>query len=238
MKILICDDDPAILAEITGLLEEINRERNLSFLIKSYGCGEDVLQDSEAYDIAFVDIEMPGINGLCVTRHLQNQNPNSIIFIVTSFQTYLDDAMDLHVFRYLSKPIDKARFVRNVNTALDIYQKSTRSIVAETYDECFHIFTRDILYVAIENRKACIVTKDRQILSKKNFDYWKRQLSEYDYFAQSHYSFLVNLKNVTHFGKTEVTVSADGMKDQTIPISRRFYSSFKEAFYRYIGATV
>lgn len=54
---------------------------------------------------------MPGVNGLSVTKHLQTLNPNIIVFIVTSFQGYLDDAMDLKVFRFLSKPIDENRFL-------------------------------------------------------------------------------------------------------------------------------
>ena len=238
MKILICDDEKTIISKITELLHEINNQRRLSLIIRSYHCGEDVLKDTEKYDIAFVDIEMQGINGLCVTKHLQKTNPNAIIFIVTSFQTYLDDAMNLNVFRYLSKPIDEDRFIRNTNIAIDVWQKSTQSIIAETNDECFHIFTRDILYIAIENRKACIVTKDRKLLSKENFDYWKKQLAEYDYFVQPHYSFIVNLKNVTHFSKTEITMCASGQEYENIPISRRFYSSFKSAFYQYIGETV
>lgn len=238
MKVLICDDEQKIIDEITGLINTMNQLRMLSFELTAYNCGKDVLKNNEKYDIAFVDIEMPGINGLSVTKHLQKINSNVIIFIVTSFHAYLDDAMDLNVFRYLSKPLDKNRFIKSMNIAIDIYQKSTQCIVAETYDECFNIFTKDILYITIENRNASIVTKDKKLLTRKNLDYWKKQLAEYDYFVQSHYSFIVNLKNVTHFSKTDITLSVNGKEYQNIPISRRFYSSFKEAFYKYVGVTV
>lgn len=238
MKVLICDDDDKIIDEIISLLNKFNIKRNLLLDIKSYSCGADILKDYEKYDIAFVDIEMPKINGLSVTKHLQKRNSNIIVFIVTSFHTYLDDAMDLNIFRYLSKPLDECRFMKSMNIAVDIYQKSTQSIVAETYDECFNILTKDILYITIQNRKASIVTKDKKILSRNNFNFWKKQLAEYDYFVQPHYSFIVNLKNVTHFNKTEITLSINEKECIKTPISRRFYSSFKEAFYKYVGVTV
>lgn len=238
MKIIICDDDFEIIRQITDFLEIISKQRKLYFDITSYNCGDNVIQSNEKFDIAFVDIEMQGIGGLTVTRHLQDANPNIIIFIVTSFQSYLDDAMALQVFRFLSKPLDKNRFMKNINMAIDIYQKSTQNIAIETYDEFYNIFTRDILYITIENRKACVVTRDCKLQTLNNFDFWKKLLKEYDYFAQSHYSYIVNLKNVTNFSKTEVTLSADGKHFEHIPISRRYYSAFKDSFQKYIGVTV
>lgn len=238
MKILVCDDDQNIVNRINTILKHISNERKLIFDITTYNLGDKVCKDKNKYDIAFIDIEMPGINGLSVTKYVKKVNPNAIIFIVTSFQSYLDDAMALNVFRYLSKPIDKNRFIKNMNVAIDLFQKSTQKIFIETYDECFNVFTRDILYVTIDNRKACIVTNGEKILTKQPFDYWKKHLAGYDYFVQSHYSYLVNLKNVTRFNKTEITLSSNGKDYLTVPISRRYYVPFKEAFYSYIGVTI
>lgn len=90
---------------------------------------------------------MPGVNGLSVTKHLQTLNPNIIVFIVTSFQGYLDDAMDLKVFRFLSKPIDENRFFRSMEIALNLYKQSTEKIILDYFDEYHNIFTIDILYL-------------------------------------------------------------------------------------------
>ena len=180
---------------------------------------------------------MPGVTGLSVTKYLQTLNPNIIVFIVTSFQGYLDDAMDLKVFRFLSKPIDENRFFRSMEIALNLYKQSTEKIILDYFDECHNIFTIDILYLTIENRKTKLVTKTQEFISNKKFDYWKKQLSKYEYFAQSHYSYIVNLKNVTNFDKNEITLSFNSKK-ATVPISRSFYASFKKAFYEYMGGTI
>ena len=208
MNVLICDDDLKIVQQIKNFLLKLSKQSTYNFDITCFSNGDSILDKQIKTDFAFIDIEMPGVNGLSVTKHLQTLNPNIIVFIVTSFQGYLDDAMDLKVFRFLSKPIDENRF-----------------------------FTIDILYLTIENRKTKLVTKTQEFISNKKFDYWKNRLKSYGYFAQSHYSYIINLKNVTDFNKNEITLSFNSKKT-TVPISRSFYASFKKAFYEYMGGTI
>lgn len=233
---LICDDNPKIITQIKKYLMEISKQTRYKFDFICFINGNDISTEQIKADFAFLDIEMPGVNGLSVTKHLQTLNPNIIVFIVTSFQGYLDDAMDLKVFRFLSKPIDENRFFRSIEIALNLYKQSTEKIILDYFDECHNIFTIDILYLTIENRKTKLVTKTQEFISNKKFDYWKKQLSKYEYFAQSHYSYIVNLKNVTDFNKNEITLSFNSKK-ATVPISRSFYVSFKKAFYEYMGGT-
>lgn len=234
---LICDDNPKIITQIKKYLFDISKHTRYKFDFMCFMNGDDILTKQIKIDFAFIDIEMPGVNGLTVTKHLQKINPNIIIFIVTSFQGYLDDAMDLNVFRFLSKPIDKNRFFKSMDVALNLYHQSTEIIILDYFDECHNIFTIDILYLTIEKRKTKIITKNNEYISNKKFEYWKNCLKSYDYFAQSHYSYILNLKNVTDFDKNEVTLSSDPKKVK-VPISRSFYPSFKKSFYEYMGGTI
>ena len=237
MKVLICDDNPKIITQIKKYLMEISKQTRYKFDFICFINGNDISTEQIKADFAFIDIEMPGVNGLSVTKHLQTLNPNIIVFIVTSFQGYLDDAMDLKVFRFLSKPIDENRFFRSMEIALNLYKQSTEKIILDYFDECHNIFTIDILYLTIENRKTKIITKNNEYISNKKFDYWKNCLKSYEYFAQSHYSYIVNLKNVTDFDKNEITLSVDSKKVK-VPVSRSFYASFKKSFYEYMGGTI
>lgn len=237
MKILICDDNQNIVNRIKDLLTNISKEFSLNFEYLCFNRGDEVLKGNPKVDFAFIDIEMPGVNGLIVTKHLQILNPNAIIFIVTSHQVYLDEAMDLKVFRFLSKPIDENRIRKSMQTALNLYSQSTEKIALDYFDEHYTIFTTDILYLTIEKRKTRIYTKTGNYLSNKKFDYWKENLKQHSYFAQSHYSFIVNLKNVTDFNKNEVTITNNSEKIK-VPISRAYYLTFKKSFYGYMGSTI
>ena len=112
MKVLICDDNPKIISQIKKYLNKISKQSTYKFDSICFFYGDNILDKQIKIDFAFIDIEMPGVNGLTVTKHLQKINPNIIIFIVTSFQGYLDDAMDLNVFRFLSKPLTKTDSIK------------------------------------------------------------------------------------------------------------------------------
>jgi two-component system LytT family response regulator len=57
---------------------------------------------------------MPGLDGIYVGNELKKKEKDIIIFIITSYSEYLDEAMRFHVFRYLSKPIDRQRLFRSL----------------------------------------------------------------------------------------------------------------------------
>lgn len=234
MKVLICDDDKYIVNEIKNNLNAYTDKHKIAFDIDSFYSGINILNSNNRYDMAFIDIEMPLVNGLTLSTQLKKVNSNIIIFIITSHESYLDDAMDLDVFRYLSKPIDNDRFFRALNTAINYYHSNTQIITLEYYDEYYSVFTSDIVYITTEERKAVIITRQKKYYTNKKLSYWKEKLKDYDYFAQPHYSYLVNLRYVSDFNKTQLNIKVD-LKTETLPISRRNYSNFKKAYFAYIG---
>ena len=122
MRIAICDDDILIIEQLKCYIKTFFESKNIKCPeITSFHSGESLLADKEDKDILFLDIEMSGINGIYVGKELKKANDRIIIFIVTSYPEYLDEAMRFHVFRYLSKPLDKQRFFRNMRDAVDLY---------------------------------------------------------------------------------------------------------------------
>lgn len=125
MRILICDDDLELSQQLEKILISFFQKNSLKYPeIVIYNNGTDLLQDFQSKDIVFLDIEMPGMNGIYIGNELKRQNNNAIIFVVTSYSQYLDEAMRFHVFRYLSKPLDKQRIFRNMKDALALYNNS------------------------------------------------------------------------------------------------------------------
>ena len=234
MNVLICDDDLKIVQQIKNFLLKLSKQSTYNFDITCFSNGDSILDKQIKTDFAFIDIEMPLVNGLTLSAQLKKVNSNIIIFIITSHESYLDDAMDLDVFRYLSKPIDNDRFFRALNTAINYYHSNTQIITLEYYDEYYSVFTSDIVYITIEERKAVIITRQKKYYTNKKLSYWKEKLKDYDYFAQPHYSYLVNLRYVSDFNKTQLNIKVD-LKTETLPISRRNYSNFKKAYFAYIG---
>ena len=231
MRILICDDDVLIKERLQKYITDFFRNNNLKCPeILAFDSGEALLADKGAKDIIFLDVEMPGVSGIYTGNELKKQNPNAIIFIVTSYMEYLDEAMRFQVFRYLSKPIDKQRLFRNLKDAIKLYHTFAHKIPIETKGGVYCVLSSDIICIEATERKVIIHTPDSDFESVHNIQYWVDQLSDHCFFP-SHRSFIVNMKYVDNFDHTLIH-----LYDQKFAayLTRRKYTQFKNAYLLYI----
>lgn len=235
MRILICDDDTIIVEQLKHLLKDFFKQHKLTLPeIISYSSGDALLQDSEIdADLIFLDIEMPGVDGIYVGNHIKKKKPNTIIIVVTSFAEYLDEAMRFHVFRYLSKPIDKQRLFQNLKDALQQYNTANTKIAIETKDGVFPVLISDIVCIEAIARKTIVHTVYKDFDSVENMQYWSIKLNEPCFF-QTHRSFIVNLAHITDFNDSIIHL----YNHQVIAyLTRRKYSEFKAKYLLYLEST-
>ena len=108
MKIAICDDDSAYVKKIESVVRTTLAEKNIDARFDLISDSAQLHDSAETYDMAFLDIGMTPYNGLEIAARLKKRNRNIIIFFITSYDDYIDDAMDLHVFRYIQTARRKA----------------------------------------------------------------------------------------------------------------------------------
>lgn len=234
MRILICDDDNLILQQLTNYLNEYFRKAGADCPeIVCYREGESLLADKGEKDIVFLDIELGGSDGIYVGSELKKQDKNIILFIITAFSEYLDEAMRFHVFRYLSKPIDKQRLFRNLKDAIRIYTMSVVRLAIETKDGIYTVNTSEIILVEACRRTVTVHTTKKDFLSVETMSYWTNTLCEKCFF-QTHRSFIVNMEYVNGFDHTLISLYHDQFKAY---LTRRKYSSFKKAYMLYLEST-
>lgn len=234
INILICDDDELVINKISLLLRHYFQKHKIEFSIFTSLNSETIYHSNRYFDIAYIDVEMPKFNGLELSQKLKQNNPNILIMIVTSFENYLDDAMEVHVYRYLSKPIDPTRFFANLDSALKKYHDFHHDILLHDHSKTVRITTSDIIYITVSGRKSLIRTKNYEYYSDRTIKEWEKQINEPQNFAFSHSSFLVQFKYVVNFDKTSLTVRLSPDKTETLPISQRRYISFKKSFLEYM----
>lgn len=234
MRILICDDDLLIVKQLEQYLNEFFHKNKLkSPDIIIYNNGEALLSDTNLKDIIFLDIELPGISGIHVGNQLKKENENVIIFIVTSYAEYLDEAMRCHVFRYLSKPLDKQRLYRNLKDAIQLYTTSSVKIPIETKQGCYTVLASDIIYIEAQGRKVTVHTTKNEYESIHNMKHWTNTL-DMNCFFLSHRSFIVNLRHVSDFDHELIYLYNHQFSAY---LTRRKYTQFKEAYLLYLEGT-
>ena len=96
------------------------------------------LLQEQPVDLILLDIEMPGMTGLELTKNLGNKRP--VIVFTTSKKEYAAEAFELNVADYIVKPVTPARFIQAVDKARDILQSNTEQF--KLNDEEF-VFIRD-----------------------------------------------------------------------------------------------
>lgn len=233
MRVLICDDEFFAVDSINKMVAEYFSERNISAEIIAETDSAKVIADNITYDIAFLDVEMPKHGGLEIAKHLLSLNSNTIVFIITSHQGYLDSAMDLRVFRFLPKPPDRQRIFSGLDSAIRFYNENTRILLTDG-STAQRIYVRDILYITIHKRKTLVVTKSDEIISDRSLAEWKDILPD-TCFAQPHYSYLVNLQSVERLEKDTIILQKNNSETVKVKISQRKYKDFKNRFFNYIS---
>ena len=104
MRLAICDDEATVITLIKSYVLEYFQENEIPVPeIITFSDGESLIQDMSRIDIVFLDIQMPGLDGIHAGQQIAQRYPDSFIFVITSFMEYLDDAMRFHVFRYLQE---------------------------------------------------------------------------------------------------------------------------------------
>lgn len=234
MRILICDDDSLMIDQIEKYIKIYFRKTHAKCPeLVCFSNGESLLADKGDKDIVFLDIEMPGMNGIYVGNELKRANENVIIFIVTSYSEYLDEAMRFHVFRYLSKPLEKQRFFRNLKDAIDLYHTMTIKIAIETKQGVHTIPAASIISVETVGRKVIVHTIAQDFESIHNMQYWLELLPK-NCFFQTHRSFIINFEHVSDFDHTLVHMAGNQFHAY---LTKRKYSAFKDAYLLYLEST-
>ena len=233
MRILFCDDNPAVLEQLQLYVSEYFAQ--LGGKMPEFACyhsGDVLLSEETRADIALLDVEMPGVSGIHVGARLKELNPNIKIFIVTSYPDYLDEAMRFQVFRYLSKPIDKNRLFRNLKDAVYQYNMESREFPIVTNEGVYVRRAEEIICIEATHRKVLIHAVDGILQSTQTMEHWRQTLT-LPCFYMTHRSYIVNLHFVNSIHKDTILLKCRD-KEMTAYLTRRRYTAFKDTYLWYM----
>lgn len=217
---IIIDDEPIAIRVIQTYLEKLDDFNILGAFTNAL----DALKilHAQTVDLLFLDIQMPGINGMEFFRSIKHRP--KVIF-TTAFRNYAADAFDLDALDYLLKPVPFDRFLKAINKFLD--QKKAESIQKNKPDDDQSIVVKsnkknhmlkvaDILYVESLDDYVKIHLQHKTLVCYLRLSALEEQISD-PALIRVHRSFLVNLKHVSVF--THYELELEGTK---IPVGRKY----------------
>ena len=246
-KAVIADDEPLLRAQLRSRLERLWPELQV---VHEMATGRDVDQvlDAHAPDLFFLDIHMPGVNGLEAARRI---GARAHIVFVTAFDQYAVEAFDRDAVDYVLKPVTDERLAKCVARlksklagaerppALDDLLARLARVVPSTAGrlrwvralkgEVVHqIPVDDVLYFQAADKYTCVVTREGESLIRLPLAELARELDP-EAFAQVHRSTVVNLSEVASSRRDLGGRVFVKLKDGTeLAVSRAYSHLFKQ----------
>lgn len=230
MRILICDDEQSYIDDIKKHVELFLTENNISFEIDAFTDGEELLTSSMHYDIAFLDIEIGKVKGTEIAKRLKSINNYIVVFVITSYNKYLDEAMDLNVLRFIVKPLDTKRLYDGMRKAISLIDNSAVDLFLMEGGSLVKVPINDIMFIEVIGKKTIIQTPNGKYYSSNRLKFWRERLSA-SFFFQVHSSFIINMKYISQYERNEVVIN----KKYKIPIAYRKQTEFKNYFSNYFS---
>lgn len=225
---LICADEENLIGDVVEYLERYCSEHRLNCEYDCFTSGEEALNSTDIYNIAFLDVEMKNITGLEIASVLKQENKNIIIFFIAGYDTYLDDALNLSALRYLTKPLDCARFYSGLDKAIELINENVIEFYIKNSNKITRIDSNEIMYVETLAHKTKIVTEKQLFYSSEQLSYWESKLN-HSCFCRVHKSFLLNMDYVVEYQRREVKLP----NGEIVPISYRRQAEFRKEFLDY-----
>lgn len=229
MKILICDDEHQYNNILKKHLDTYMKCHYTKYEVDIVSDPKIVLDNEIVYQLAFLDIQMNEVDGISLAKILKDRNSKIIIFFITSYKNYQDDAMDLRAFRFFEKPIDPERLYSGLDKAMEYIDESYVDFYIYANNEHKKILTDDVIYVERGNRQIALITTHGKYITRESFDDWCNILQN-SFFYRVHKSYIVNLHYVTSYKYSELFIQ----NNTRIPIASRRQSDFHKFWFTYL----
>ena len=226
IAIAICEDEQMAREELVGLVEK----RGAGCRVDCYDSGDSLIHADKRYDVYLLDILMPGVNGLALSRLIREreERPAPLIIFITALKDQMQDAFDVQAFHYLVKPIDRDKFSAVLDKAVNECQKRTERavLVVKSGATRFVLPFAEILFAESSNKKVIIQTKDKRIEYYGKISEFARKPE----FYKCHRCYIVNLEHVVRYDANEIMLS----NKQTIPLAKKKYPEFVKVFMKFL----
>lgn len=211
VRLAICDDNDLQLDMVRDMINEYIADRHLDVQVLAFNSGKsliEVVRESGAFDIYFLDMLMPDMNGLEVASTLRMMGDKGKIIFLTASLDYAVASYDVQAFYYMVKPVDRMKMFKVMDNAFADIRSGAQNILIKTRQGDLFLNTDDIMYVDLADRCPNYHTKDGRTAVgqaiRTSFKDTLTMLMELDNFAVCGVTTLVNLNYVDVMGSDGV----------------------------------
>lgn len=231
VKIAIVEDTEAAADHIEECLIRYQQEHQQTFLIDKYKNGLSFVVDYKPYyDIVFMDIDMPHMNGMETSQIVYKKDKEICIIFVTNLAQYAINGYEVNALDYVLKPVTYREIADKTEKALKrISARKKDEVLILKESEAIRLPVDDIFYIEVINHQLIYHTCSGNYEVRGKLKEKEEQLRQYG-FSRCNSGYLVNLMHVKKIGKGFVEIG-----NTQLPISRGRVKSFLNDFLTFLG---
>ena len=227
MRIAVCDDEKKFLQQFRDITDRAYK--SLDIVTDEFTDGNELLRcfKTRKYDIVFLDIEMPAIDGLTLARKLRDMSEDVYIVFLTGHIEYAIKGYEVSALRYLTKPAEESA-VREVLDHVMKKQNVGKALWIKDHEGEHKINLNDIIFIEAQNQKIVVYTVNGEIETRGKISDYEEKLVPNGFF-RIHRGYLVSLSKVSGISGRDIRMS-DGT---LLPLGRTKEQSFRTALMSY-----
>jgi len=178
-KIMLADDEGIVIESLKFIIQK-NFEGQCE--IASAKTGRSVIELAESFrpDIAVMDIQMPGINGIDAMKEIRKFNTSTVFIVLSAYDKfdYAKEAINLGVLEYLNKPVNQETIVTVLSKAMEQIDKTRAKrsqdlLIKEKLETVIPIIENNMIYaILFQDSYADSVDNYKSLLGiEENYGY-------------------------------------------------------------------
>lgn len=239
LSILICDDEEIYVKKLSEMIKEEIEALDIAYDIEGCTSPEKLISGysnrEESIDLLFLDIDMPGMDGIDAAEAIRQMDEEVTIVLITSMEDRVYDAFGYNIYKFIRKGLAKEEHKRLIKQCIKHAESKKNTYLFNTGQEVLKLRENEIIYFEIELRKFYMqTTKGRYRIMVTRFEDILEILKNNSNFAMPNRSTLINMRYVRTITKDLKILAEFSGKQETILISRNKKKAFYSKFVAYI----
>jgi len=231
LKVAICDDDPDILPELSARIKASFSACNTRVSVQLFSSVELLKQDASAFDVFFLDIDMPEMDGVDFGTFLRKNDNEACIVFISSREERVYDSLRVDPLRFIRKTCFNDEIDEAIE-AIEVWweKRRNRLLVIPSHGHLSTVPIDDILYIECFNKKQCVVTKTNTISFRGTMNDLEEKLLDQG-FLRPHIGYLVNYRYINCISSAKIFLNSGA----SIPVSKHKAKEMKQLFIKLVS---
>lgn len=232
IRIAIVEDNQRDLEHLCSYLNQYQSEHPEKFFISIFQDPLRFLADYRSdYDLVFMDIELPPMNGIEVSRRLREIDSVVCLVFITNMEQYAVRGYEVEALDFVVKPINYYRFCSMMSKVLrNIARRSEKELMIRSSSKITRLPVSQLYYVEVRDHLLIFHTSQGDLESWGKLSDIEAELKDHD-FVRCSSSYLVNLRYIMGVDGDIAVVAND-----RIPISQRRKKAFYNSVTTYLSS--